>query len=98
MSEQIRIVAFIEARPGEAAALEAAAHVCVAATRQEAGCVEYTLQRDRSRPECLVFVETWKDQAALDAHMATPHFKAFMGAVERAGNGTVAIHRLEPLA
>jgi quinol monooxygenase YgiN len=98
MSEQIRIVAFIEAKPGQAAALEDAARTCVAATRKESGCVEYTLQRDRSQAECLVFVETWKSQEALDAHMATPHFKAFMEAVERAGNGKVAIHSLEILA
>lgn len=44
---------------------------------KEEGTVLYTLSRDRKNPNILVIMERYKDKAALDIHMATPHFKAF---------------------
>jgi quinol monooxygenase YgiN len=41
----------------------------------DAGCVSYRLYRDRADPRHLVMLEEWADQASLDAHMASAHFK-----------------------
>ena len=46
---------------------------------KEEGTLLYTLNRDAKSPNTLVFMERYKDKAALDAHGATPHFKAFFG-------------------
>jgi quinol monooxygenase YgiN len=44
---------------------------------KEEGTVLYTLNRDPKNPCTLIFMERYKDKAALDAHSVTPHFKAF---------------------
>ena len=48
-----------------------------AESRKEPGCVMYVVHRgheDRSR---FFVYEQYKDQAALDAHRATPHFQQY---------------------
>ena len=38
------------------------------------GCIKYELYRDNSDPTHFAMIEEWETQAALDAHMKTPHF------------------------
>ena len=38
-----------------------------------------------TRPEVLMICETWRDQAALDAHSASAEFKRYVGELERLG-------------
>ncbi|WP_440982434.1 putative quinol monooxygenase [Shinella sumterensis] len=47
----------------------------VALTRQEPLCISYDLNVDQKDPGHFVFIETWPDRAALDAHCATEHFQ-----------------------
>jgi quinol monooxygenase YgiN len=47
----------------------------VALTRQEPLCISYDLHVDQKDPGHFVFIETWPDRAALDAHCATEHFR-----------------------
>ena len=49
----------------------------VADVAKEEGTLLYTVNRDPKNPSTLVFVERYKDKAAVDFHSATPHFKAF---------------------
>ena len=48
-------------------------------TNQEEGCLFYELceiiEDDSQTDSTLTFVEAWKDQAALDYHFETEHFK-----------------------
>ena len=44
-------------------------------TRSEPLCLGYDLFIDRKDPGHFVFVEQWPDQAALDAHCRTEHFR-----------------------
>ena len=44
---------------------------------KEEGTVLYTLNRDPKNPNTLIFMERYKDKAALDAHSSSPYFKAF---------------------
>ena len=55
----------------------AAAKTIIAASRAEPGCISYTLYQDPYDKTAFFFFEEWKDQAAIDSHFATPHFKAF---------------------
>lgn len=49
----------------------------IAATRAEDGNVDYAFAEDLAEPGLLRFVERWRDRAALDAHMKSPHMKTF---------------------
>jgi quinol monooxygenase YgiN len=48
----------------------------IAASRAEPGCISYTLYQNPHEKTAFFFFEEWKDQAAIDFHFATPHFKA----------------------
>lgn len=54
----------------------------IKASRSEAGNVSYDFYADLADPAKFTFVEVWKDQAAIDLHNATPHFRGF---VDKAG-------------
>jgi len=73
----IKIVAFIGVKPGAEDAFIAAAKTCVAASRAEPGVVYYDVWREQQGEQRFVFNELYADQAAIDAHMASDHFKAF---------------------
>jgi quinol monooxygenase YgiN len=45
-----------------------------AASRQEPGCVTYIPHRVESEPDTILIYEQYRDQVAVDAHRATPHF------------------------
>lgn len=71
-------------------AFEKAAEAVVAGTHQEEGNLFYELGHDKADPLVYVFFEVWKSQEALDAHGATPHFKAFTQAIE--GKTEMKVH------
>lgn len=73
----VKVVAFVSVKPGEEAAFEAAAHTCTAASRAEAGVLHYDLWREAEGERRYVFNELYRDQAAVQAHMGSDHFKAF---------------------
>jgi quinol monooxygenase YgiN len=78
MSEEITIIAFVQALEGQAATVEAVIRACVEASRQEEGCLSYLAHTDSERPNRFVFVERWRDGAAVDSHVQTAHFQAFI--------------------
>jgi quinol monooxygenase YgiN len=48
-----------------------------AATRQEPGCVTYVPHFVADDPGTLLIYEQYKDEAALEAHRNSPHFKQY---------------------
>lgn len=89
----IGVIATIKARQGAGADFEAAAKQLVAAvTANEPGCLFYQLHR-AEEPDTYVFLEAYKDQASLEAHRGTDHFKELGGAMGpfMAGRPTVQI-------
>ena len=44
------------------------------ASRAEAGCVSYQSVQSADDPRVHLFIECWRDQAAIDFHGATEHF------------------------
>jgi quinol monooxygenase YgiN len=54
------------------------------ASNAEEGCHIYAFSRDIIDPDTLHITETWRDQAALDAHMASAHMATFNAAVAEA--------------
>jgi quinol monooxygenase YgiN len=72
------LTAFIEVAPAERDAIAAGLAKVIPATRAEAGCEEYGCYEDTQQPGRYVFVERWRDQAALDRHLASAHMAAWM--------------------
>lgn len=78
----VKIVALVTVKPDADEAFAAAAKICVAASRAEAGVLHYDLWREADGERRFVFNELYTDDAAVKAHMASDHFKAF-GAAAR---------------
>lgn len=96
MSTPITVVAIVAGTPATAQAVEAAIRACVPPTRAEAGCRSYVAHRDLKTAGQYVFVESWESQAALDAHMQTPHLKA-LGAAMKANDVPLQVMTLQAL-
>jgi quinol monooxygenase YgiN len=65
----------------------------IAATRKEAGCLEYRLHTKSEEPGLFVFIEEWESAEALQKHMASEHFKRLIPQIAafkaKDGAGTV---------
>lgn len=46
-------------------------------TAQQPGCLRYSFAAVLGDPDHFVLISEWQDQAALDAHYASPEFAAF---------------------
>ena len=64
----VRLVVTYHAASGKGAELAQAMKARCEVSRQDAGCEQFEVFRSVSDPDKLVLLETWKDQAALDAH------------------------------
>jgi autoinducer 2-degrading protein len=45
------------------------------ASRQEAGVIQFDIGRSRENPNVFALWEVYRDQQAIDAHLATEHFQ-----------------------
>ncbi len=77
-SDTITLIAVLKAKPGKRDALKTALQALLLPTRQEPGNVEYQLFQLRDTPDCFYVREAWRGQEALEAHIALPHFQAFI--------------------
>lgn len=68
--------AILKAKPGNEEKLKAELIKMLEPSRSESGCIQYTLH-ESVEPGVFVFYEVWEDEAALEFHMNTPHFKAY---------------------
>jgi quinol monooxygenase YgiN len=48
-----------------------------AGSRQEAGCVVYIPHAVESEPDTVLIYEQYRDEAAVEAHRASEHFRRF---------------------
>lgn len=62
----------IVARPGAFDALFAETRAHSARSRVEPGCLSHDCFQDPDNPNRIVFIERWRDEAALQAHFRTP--------------------------
>ena len=71
---EVRVIARSVARKGNEDELRRLLQGMLVPTRGEQGCKSYELYESDSRGR-FYFDEAWESQAALDKHIATPHFK-----------------------
>ncbi len=71
------IVARLTVKPEKIEAFTEAAKEIVEKSNKEPGCKSYQLYQDPYNKANFIFVEEYKNQAAIDAHFASDYFKAF---------------------
>ncbi|WP_159023278.1 putative quinol monooxygenase [Formosa sp. L2A11] len=82
MKNQLSIIAKISAKAEHTEFVKDALLHLVKASRPDKGCINYNLLQDNTDKNSFVVYENWKDEAALDLHLNTAHFKAFMEKTE----------------
>ena len=85
----IRINCFFKANEGKYGEALEAAIALVAQSQTHDGCVAYDVFESATRADVFAIIETWTDQAALDAHMATPEFAEYVGIMQQCGELSV---------
>ncbi|MEQ1946641.1 MAG: putative quinol monooxygenase [Bryobacteraceae bacterium] len=91
MAQQIVVFAFLKAKPGFEAELQAEMLKVVDLTRQEQGCVQYDLHVDANDSTSFGYYEIWESDEALAAHAKAPHMDAFRHFREGKLDGPVVI-------
>ena len=64
--------------------------------RDEPGCLRFNVLQDAQDENVYYFYEVYKDQAALDAHRATPHFAAWREAGDTL-DGPIVVTRCQTI-
>ena len=77
----ISVIAKIFLNPGQAAVLENDVKALAEKVAGEEGTLFYTVNADKKAPDTLVFMERYRDMAALKKHSGTAYFQEFMGKV-----------------
>jgi len=81
MSEQIHVFATVVAQAGKADELRKVLLTLVEASKAEAGVIHYMLHEDPANLGSFYVFEVYRDQAAAESHMKSPHLAtAFAGA------------------
>jgi quinol monooxygenase YgiN len=102
----IHVIAIITAKPGQRENILQAARANIPNVLKEDGCIEYAPAVDaeglgsfqtKFGPDTFVFIEKWRDAAALKAHAAAPHMTAY-GAKVKEMIASRVIHVLSPAA
>ena len=100
----IHVIAIITAKPGQRENILEVARGNIPAVLAEDGCIEYRIAVDadglgsfqtKFGPDTFVFIEKWRDAAALKAHAAAPHMAAYSAKVKEMLAARV-IHVLSP--
>jgi quinol monooxygenase YgiN len=76
-ANEMMITATLNIKPDKIKDFLAVAKEMVEKSGKESGCKSYQLYQDPYNTTSFIFVEEYKDQAAIDAHFATDYFKAF---------------------
>jgi quinol monooxygenase YgiN len=77
----IVVNAVIESSEEDIQKLKAAIAEMEGASRQEAGCFDYTFSVELSQPGTLRVTECWDSMEALSRHFNEPHMAAFQAAL-----------------
>ncbi len=74
---QKMIIAKAFIKPGKEADFIKAAKTIIESSNKEEGCLGYMLYQDPYEKTNFIFVEKYKNQAAIDIHFAAPYFSEF---------------------
>jgi quinol monooxygenase YgiN len=95
MSNDVKIVAILAARPGKADALKDLLFGMVDPCRAEPGNLRWDVWQDQANTDRFVLDELYVDNAAIAAHRETPHFKDYFSKINDLADRTAVV--LDPL-
>jgi quinol monooxygenase YgiN len=81
----------------EEKALAALREMCAAVEKNEPGVLAYLCHRSEKKHDELVFFEVYRDEAALKAHLKTPHFRKLFQSFGTLFRGPLEVTRLEQI-
>lgn len=73
--QKLRVVARVVALPDKIEDLKIILTGLLEPTRKENGCIFYDLMQNNTNPAEFVFVEEWKSETDLQAHLASDHIQ-----------------------
>jgi quinol monooxygenase YgiN len=82
MTDTVKVMAVLTARPGKAGALRILLDNLVAPSRSEPGNLHYDLWTDQAMPGRFVLDELYADATAAAAHHASAHFQVYLSKIE----------------
>jgi quinol monooxygenase YgiN len=92
----IGAVAELTVKDGSQAEFEkVASELAAAVNANEPGCLHYKLFKVRDSATTYIFMEQYKDQAAVDAHRASEHFKRLGRAMGPFLDGAPKVTRMD---
>lgn len=91
----ILITGSILATPESIDAVRALSLAHVRRSRMEDGCLHHAVHADVENPLRLVFVEHWRDKAAVLTHFADPDARGFVAAVRKLMSAPTTIEIFE---
>ena len=62
----------------------------IGSERDEAGCFRFNVLQDGTDPNTYYFYEVYRDEAALEAHRAAPHYAVWRAAADTLDGAPVA--------
>jgi quinol monooxygenase YgiN len=90
------VIATASVKPEKREAFKQGAAACIAATRNEEGCLLYDLHESITDPTRFVFVEQWTTREALGAHARAPHLKEWRKIVNECAAAPTRIEIITP--
>ena len=94
----LSVVATMRAKAGKEQEVRDLLESLIEPTRAEADNVTYALHQGTADPAVFVFYENWTSQAALDAHLGTPHLQAALPKIPELLDGDLVITPLNRIA
>jgi len=95
-SSPAKLTAILTAHPGKAAELEALLTAMLPHCRAEPGNLRWDIWREPAAGSRFVLDELYYDEAAVEAHRATPHYQDYLARIPALADRTALM--LEPVA
>lgn len=75
MSQTIRVIARLLAKPEYIEQLKIVLLGVIEPTRREPGCIQYEIYQNQDDPTDFTFIEEWQSVEALNQHLASNHIQ-----------------------
>lgn len=81
MTNTVKIVAVLTAKPGKETALQALLDGMLAPSRAEPGNLRYDIWQDQADPTRFVLDELYRDMDSIASHRQTAHFQDYLARI-----------------
>ena len=93
MNDFILSIGIARARLGQSEELGRRMAALIEPTSREPGCVSYDLYRSSEDDAVWIFLERWKQESDIAAHVESAHFRAFAARMNEVAEGPPQSHR-----